>query len=136
MASHGRSKKVYLETEFQKAIRSLSFEEFCGKTNIYEIVQDGYRKAGEEKKIPIAGMSAAQFNQYAKHYYERLHKLHLWHKSGLKNLKWKLAAAQSEILPVISAAQPKVSEVASIAVTRAKCDSEPKQVMVSSSIYE
>lgn len=122
MASKARSKIVYVETEFQKAIRRLSFEEFCDKTNIHEIVQDGYRKAAEEKNLPLAVMTAAQLMQYAKHYYDRLHKLHRWHKSSLKNLEWKSAVSQSEILPA------QVSEAASS--TRKRCHSKENQVMV------
>lgn len=136
MASRARAKKVYVESVFQKAIRRLTFEEFCDKTNIHGIVQDGYRKAAEEKNLPIAVMSGTQMNQYAKHYYDRLHKLHLWHKSGLKNLKWRPVVSQSEILPAISDAASKVSEVTSIAGSRKRCHPEENLVMDTSLVHK
>lgn len=115
MASKIPSKKDYVETDFQKAIRKLTFKEFCNKTNIFEIVKDGYRKVAAKKNIHFAVISAEQLNDYSKHFYDRLYKVHAWQRSDLNNLKWKTTVAHS---PVQVVAEPKLAgKVAAIADT-------------------
>lgn len=95
MASKIPSKRDYVETDFQKAIRKLTFKEFCDKTNIFEIVENGYRRVAAKKNMHFAVISAKQLNEYSKHFYDRLYKVHAWQRSDLKNLKWKSTVVHS-----------------------------------------
>lgn len=85
----------YVETDFQKAIRKLTFIEFRDKTNICEIVENGYRNAASEKNVPFTEIGADEMDRYTKHFFHRLYKVHAWHKSALKDLKWKSDVAPS-----------------------------------------
>lgn len=113
MASWSRSKSGssgYVETEFQKAVCKLTFEEFVDRTNIREIVENGFQKAALERNICNAAISAEQLKEYMKHYYDRRHKTRRWQSSELKNLKWKSAAVKSESAQSTVIAQSTISD--------------------------
>lgn len=113
MATKSQLKKNYEPTTFQRAILKLSLKEFREKTNICEIVENGYRKAAEEKKVPFAEINTELMSRYTKHFHDRLYKVHAWHKSDLKYLKWKTAATRSRKSPTKTVATASTSRIAS-----------------------
>lgn len=120
MASRSRSNAKssgHVETEFQKAVCKLTFEEFVDRTNIREIVENGFQKAALERNIRNARISAEQLKKYMKHYYDRRHKTLRWQSSELSKLKWKSAAVKSESAQNEAIAQSTTSEVDAIGDT-------------------
>lgn len=105
MSSQGSSRSQYVVTEFQQAVIKMSFEEFCAKTNILKVVEVGYKKSAIEKNQPSTELSAERREEYARHFYDRRHRVSKWQKCDLVYLKWKtlqndMVAPRSQLAPL------------------------------------
>lgn len=97
MTSNAHPEYGYIETEFQKEIRKLNYQEFCEKTNICDNVRDNHRKAWLSINMQPPVLTAERVNTFTKHVYDRLDRVHAWNESAeLANLKWKSTVAPSD----------------------------------------
>lgn len=73
-------------TPFQKEILALSWEDFYNRTNIRELIRKEAPERRAAKNLPQI-IAESEIEGFAKHYYEKLYKVHRWAGSALEDIQ-------------------------------------------------